>query len=89
MTHFEELWTKAEMFSSSQEDDVPAIVHEIELKVSLYGKMISQDLPPGELLLLKKRVMGEILYSLTKLSAKENLDVFSALHGALVSKMTG
>lgn len=79
--HFEELWVHCENLSKTTIDDqnVSVLVDEIMMKMKLYQILDSKELPEEERASAKSRTMGEILWALTKLSLKDNINVFEAL----------
>ena len=85
-THFEELWVEGEKLHQDTAPGTPAlaIVNELTMKVNFYKAMEQKtELPPEELRQFKIRAMGEILLTLTKLSLKDNINVFDALNTAM------
>lgn len=80
--HFEDLWEKCEQLhqSSIAEDLSSTIIDELMMKINLY-KMIDSKTEVGENERneAKQRTMGEILLTITKLSLKDNINVFEAL----------
>lgn len=81
--HFEELWTKCEELHSNEEA-TPAILDELMLKVNLYKAIDSKtEIPESERQSIKSRTMGEILLTLTKLSMKDNINVYETLSIAM------
>jgi hypothetical protein len=71
--HFEELWEKSESLHKSS--DLESLYTELVLKVDLYKKLgINKD--------AKDKMLGEILFTLTGISFKENIDVFKSLYEA-------
>lgn len=88
-THFEDLWEMCEAFHQKSEGfSNPADIDELILKIGLYQSLSSNkiNLSTEDLQKAKSRIMGEILFFLTNLSIKDNIDVFSALFEALKSK---
>lgn len=79
--HFEELWTKCEELHQEavKHESTANILQELEMKVGLYRSLEQKDIPEEERASVKSRTMGEILLTLTKLSMKENIDVYTAL----------
>jgi len=83
--HFEELWTKCEELHQealSQESN-DSIMDELALKINLYKALGHKEIPEKERETIKSRTMGEILLTLTKLSMKDNINVYEALSIAL------
>ena len=89
MTTFDALWNECETLSSTSVANQPllGILYELDLKVSLY-RTLCEKLPAQgeELAQIKSRAMGEILFTLTKLSLKDNINVFEALATAAKSR---
>jgi hypothetical protein len=82
MLHFEELWEKCEQIhqASKSEDTMAAMMDELAMKINLYKIIESKtEVPAADLAKAKSHTMGEILFTLTKLSLKENLNVFESL----------
>ena len=80
--HFEELWEKSEQYHkhNSSEDSTEDILDEIMLKINLLRAIEQKtELPKEEAEQAKSRLLGEILFSLTNLSLKDNINVFEAL----------
>lgn len=80
--HFEELWEKCEQLfvEANSQDLTTSILDELSMKINLY-KMIDgkTEVPEDERSAAKARTFGEILLTLTKLSLKDNVNVFEAL----------
>lgn len=84
--HFEELWEKCEALHDEELKDktIITLVDELMMKLKLYQHLDSKtELLPEELQNIKSRTMGEILWTLTKMSLKDNINVFEALVSAL------
>ena len=84
--HFEELWTKAERLHQDyiKNETGVSIADELQLKVNLYRAISQKEgIPEEEKSELQSRTIGEILLTLTKLSLKDNLDVYKALSIAM------
>lgn len=83
---FEDLWNKCEELHQgiAQDEIVPTILSELLLKINLY-KAIDQksEIPETERQTIKSRTMGEILLTLSKLSLKDNLNVYELLSIAM------
>lgn len=81
MMHFEELWEKCESMHSDVNTGI--VLNEILAKISLY-KSINQASSNKEyneeLARSKSKIMGEILWSITKLSVADNINVFKSLN---------
>jgi hypothetical protein len=84
--HFEDLWTKCENLHKEliDSEDSAQIFEELILKVNLYKTMARiTEIPEPDLQAMKSRAIGEILLTLTKLSLKDNLNVYEALNIAM------
>ena len=83
--HFEELWNKCEELHQEivKHESAVAILNELELKIGLYKALDQKDIPTQEREKIKSRTMGEILLTLTKLSMKDNINVYEALNIAM------
>lgn len=84
--HFEELWVRCEQFHTDAAlgGTVSSVIEEMTMKIGLYKAIDSRtEIPEEERQKLKSRTMGEILLTLTNLSAKDNVDVYEALSIAL------
>ena len=77
--HFEELWEKCEK-THEDETTIEAILDELAMKINLY-RILSEkkEVPDVEIQKIKSRTIGEILFTITNLSLKENINVFEAL----------
>lgn len=83
--HFEDLWEKCEYFHKefSSQDQTASILQELDLKINLYNLLDNKQIPEEEKNKIKNRTFGEILLTLTNLSLKDNINVYSALYTAL------
>ena len=81
--HFENLWEKCEKLhldESNNEMDSQSILDELAMKINLYRSVDQKtEVPPEELKIIKSRLLGEILLTITNISLKDNIDVFEAL----------
>jgi hypothetical protein len=81
--HFEELWTKCEELHP-EDEAVASILDELAMKVNLYKALdAKKEIGEQERETIKSRTMGEILLTLTKLSKKDNINVYEALSIAM------
>lgn len=83
---FEALWEQCEAFhqSSLSKSDAEANMDELAMKITLYKTLSSKkDMRPEDMRAIKKRVMGEILFALTKLSDNDDVNTYTALKEAL------
>jgi hypothetical protein len=83
---FEQLWNRAESMHQAtiEQDSASSILEELSMKVNLY-KLIDEktEIPQEERQKIKARTMGEILLTLTKLSLKDNVNVYQELNIAM------
>lgn len=84
--HFEHLWEAAENLLAEETKDrtAPSILTELSAKLSLY-QMIenNHELPAEEKQSLKSHLFGKFLITLAQLSAKDNINTFTALQKAI------
>ena len=87
MLHFEDLWQKAESFHKNSDDSAKDILEELTLKVCLY-KAIEQrsEISEKDKKEARSHLLGEILFTLTKLSLKEDINVFESLQIILMQQ---
>ncbi len=85
MKHFEDLWNACEFsFQNINDDTVSQIIDELMIKLNLYKTIdLKTEIPNEERQKIKSRTFGEILYTLTNLSLKDNINVFETLKIAL------
>jgi hypothetical protein len=82
MMHFEDLWTQCEGLQkeAAQTHSIPEMAEELMMKINLYKAITEKTkIPTEELQRMRTRILGEILLTLTKLSLKDNVNVFEAL----------
>lgn len=86
--HFEDLWEQCEKSHKDIGlDTTSQIIEELNLKISLFSAFSDKtSLDPEDMKMIKSRTVGEILLTLTKLSLKEDINVFEALSVALQNK---
>jgi hypothetical protein len=80
--HFEDLWVQCEKLheESVKTDSISSLLDELAMKLNLYRIITDKPgEPSGELQKMKERAMGEVLLTLTKISIKENINVYEAL----------
>lgn len=83
--HFEELWEKCEQLHQefTKDDQVMSLIDQLILQLNLYKVVdLKSEIPEEERQKIKSRTFGEILLTLTNLSLKDNINVFSALNSA-------
>lgn len=77
---FEKLWSNCEDYhKDSSESTSQEPINEILMKFAVYQNVCNKEIPEEEKLKLKKRLMGEILFSLSKLSLIDNINIFTSL----------
>lgn len=78
--HFEELWEMAEKSQKQDDPNIQNLLNELMLKIKLYQIIDSQsNFNEQEKSNMKKTTFGEILYVLTAISLKDNIDSFQTL----------
>lgn len=80
--HFEDLWVQCEKLheESNKKDSATLLLDELMMKLNLYRVIAEKtEGASAELQKMKDRAMGEVLLVLTKISAKENINVYEAL----------
>lgn len=84
--HFEELWTECEILHKDiiKNESAASILDELLIKTNLYKALDQKtEIPSAEQENIKSRIMGEMLLTLTKLSLKDNINVYDALSIAM------
>ncbi len=84
--HFENLWDQCEKFhqENTNVQDLQPVIDALIMKVNLYKALNSQkDIPGEEMQKLKSRTLGELVFALTCISLKDNINVFESLTIAL------
>jgi hypothetical protein len=82
---FSELWEKCEELhkDASKDEVVESLVEKLLMQINLYKLIdLKTDIPQEDREKIKSRTFGEILFTLTNLSLKDNINVFSALNSA-------
>jgi len=78
--HFEQLWEEAEQLSvkvfETKDKDVIQLITDL---LEDYRNLIDSELPQEVVVSLRKRYIGEIVFWITLISAKHNIDVYGAL----------
>lgn len=89
--HFETLWQQCEERhqNSKGNTSVLMLINELVMKANLYNAIEQRsELSQEDRQASKSRLMGEILFVLTHLSLKDDINVFDALNIALQSRMS-
>jgi len=91
LIHYEDLWEKAEQFhkeNSSLNETIDDIIYELTLKIGLYKAIIQKsEISEEDKKEAKSRLFGEILLTTTKLSLKENINVYEVLQNILMENL--
>jgi hypothetical protein len=89
--HFEEIWNKCEELQQEivANESITSILDELTIKIGLYKALSQKKIPEQERESIKSRTMGEILLTLTKLSMKDNINVYEALNIAMQYRSIG
>lgn len=85
---FSELWEKCEQYQK-ESGNLDNLLQDLLLKINLYKAFANEratEIPPEELHKVKVRTLGEILFTITGISLKDNVNVFDALVQALQFK---
>jgi hypothetical protein len=78
--HFENVWEECEKSHGELTEDVSSIINELILKINFYKAFdFKTESLNEEQQKIKAHAFGELLFSLTKLSYKENVNVYEAL----------
>ncbi|CAB4197015.1 hypothetical protein UFOVP1290_535 [uncultured Caudovirales phage] len=84
--HFEELWEQGEKINENgcTECSASSIINELLIKIELYKNIDSKsDIDLKDIREMKSKIFGEILLTLTHLSLKDDINVFTSLHDAI------
>jgi hypothetical protein len=84
-THFEDIWCSAEKVSSKQQSEKSTadILKSITVCLDAYWELGSSSLPEEIKTSLRARQMGEIVFLLTAISERDNVNVWVALENEL------
>ncbi len=86
MMHFENLWEICENFHKENNTPSDSIDH-IITKLNLYKSLNENNNFPKDVLQeMKEHLIGEILFDLTYLSLKDNINTFKVLQSSLKSR---
>ena len=84
--HFETIWNKSEELIASEVSKQPTapIIEELIAKLALYKALdLNDKIPEEEKQKLKTHLFGKLLIALSKLSFKENVNVYTAMKQAM------
>ncbi len=86
--HFEDLWEKCENYHKSNEDqNSPLNMDELIMKIGLYQSLNEKpNISKNDLKTIKSRLLGEILFSISNISLKDDINVYQAMLDALNSR---
>ena len=84
--HFEHLWEECESLSNNiyKDDSVEKVIEEIKSLLNDYKEIDGSNNPNEIKLSVKNRYLGEIVFLLTTLSIKDNINVYAALKEELI-----
>lgn len=79
--HFENLWEAAEKIASNKYGKLNdnEIMNELTLSITAYEKALTTDLSDDIRNEFKKRILGHMVFIMTAISAKENINVYAVL----------
>jgi hypothetical protein len=89
MIHFEELWQKCEDHHIKNNDDenLPIIIDELIIILNLLKVInLKSEISKQDKEASKQQLLGTVLFLLTKISVKENINVFKALMQTLLER---
>lgn len=88
--HFEHLWEESENLSNSiyKEETTDKVISEIISLLNDFKEIDSSDNPIEIKKSVKNRYVGEIVFLLTALSYKDNINVYAALKEELILNAT-
>lgn len=89
--HFEELWEQSEILTSKlhKNSTINNIINQISNLLNDYNKLHTLCLSDDVVSSLKKRYMGEIVFLITSLSHKDNINVYAALQEEISTNNLG
>jgi hypothetical protein len=80
--HFEELWEKCEEFHNKKpyNEDLSNIIDEVVIKLNLIKIInIKSEISEEDKHASVEKILGSVLFLLTKISVKENINVYKIL----------
>jgi hypothetical protein len=87
--HFEDVWNAAEKNASDDDKSrlVQSLVMELTYKLGLYEAIdLNEQITADEKKKAKEQIFGSLLMTLSILSLKDNIDVFSAMGQEVLKK---
>jgi hypothetical protein len=76
---FEQIWEEAETINPFKSDNLSQIIENIKLSLSNYNDISISSLPEEIKSSLKSKYMGEVLFFLTGISIRDNINIYVAL----------
>lgn len=80
--HFEDLWNESEDISLKvhKEDSSQYLLEMMKVLIDNYRDLLTNEAIPKEVITtLKKRYMGEIVFLITAISARDDINVYASL----------
>jgi hypothetical protein len=83
--HFEDLWEKSENFikNNFSDETLDDIFNALNMQLYLYKELDKKEISNEERIKVKSHLLGEVIFTITKISLKDNIDVFESLLTAL------
>jgi len=81
---FEELWNECEKLHSNNVD-LNSVLDELILKVNLYKFIDEKEILNEEKQKAKAHIIGELLLSLSKISVKDNINIYESLINTFIA----
>lgn len=81
---FEKLWEKSENYHKNDNSDISSLIDELTIKLNFY-KGIDQkiEIPKEEKDKAKHLLLGEILFIISNISLKDDINIYSSLNYVL------
>lgn len=80
--HFEDLWNKSEEIAIHIHKDISStdVLDHVKVLIENYQDLLTNEAIPNEVVAsLKNRYLGEIVFLLTTISARDNVNVYASL----------
>jgi hypothetical protein len=81
IVHFEKIWEQAETLSSQTHKNAtfPSILDELKVVLQDIRENMQSSIDPDTKVSITKKLIGELLYIISAISVREDVDVYSAL----------
>lgn len=86
MKHFEDLWTEAEELFENDDQQLSEIITEIKYDLDDLLIVCSSNNPTTEAIIPPEDLLGDIIFNLTKISKKLNINTYTALNNAITEE---